>query len=76
MNKPTKEEYKEACERVEYCSNSIRLTNDKIEQVLDELCSLKSSLNTYREIYKEAREVKNVYEIYEELEKEKKDEKN
>lgn len=70
MAKPTKQEYEDACQNIEYCSNAIRLTKNKIEKILDELCSLKCNLNTYRECIEQSREIKNRYEIYERLEKE------
>lgn len=70
MAKPTKQEYEDACQNIEYCSNAIRLTKNKIEKILDELCSLKSQLNTYQEFLNQSIKIKDKYEIYEGLEEE------
>lgn len=70
MKKPTKQEYEEACNNINFCKNTIRLTRQKIDKNLDELCSLKSQLNTYQEFLNQSIKIKDKYEIYEGLEEE------
>ena len=70
MGKPTKQEYEEACNNIDFCKNTIRLTRQAIDKKLDELCSLKSQLNTYQEFLNQSIKIKDKYEIYEELEEE------
>ena len=74
MKKPTKQEYEEACNNINFCKNTICLTRQKIDKILDELCSLKSQLNTYQEILNQSIKIKDKYEIYEGLEYEKNEE--
>ena len=70
MTKPTKQEYEEACNNINFCKNTIRLTRHEIDKKLDELCSLKSQLNTYQEFLNQSIKIKDKYEIYEGLEEE------
>lgn len=70
MEKPTKQEYEEACNNIDFCKNTIRLTRQEIDKKLDELCSLKNQLNTYQEFLNQSIKIKDKYEIYEGLEKE------
>lgn len=70
MGKPTKQEYEEACNNIDFCKNTIRLTRQAIDKKLDELCSLKSQLNTYQEFLNQSIKIKDKYEIYEGLEEE------
>lgn len=76
MGKPTKQEYEEACNNIDFCKNTICLTRQTIDKKLDELCSLKSQLNTYQEFLNQSIKIKDKYEIYEGLEGEKKNEEN
>lgn len=77
MGKPTKQEYEEACNNIDFCKNTIRLTRQEIDKKLDELCSLKSQLNTYQEFLNQSIKIKDKYEIYEGLEEgEEKNEEN
>ena len=70
MENPTKQEYEEICNNIYFWRNTIRLTRQEIDKKLDELCSLKSQLNTYQEFLNQSIKIKDKYEIYEELEKE------
>ena len=70
MGKPTKQEYEEACSNIDFCKNTIRLTRQTIDKKLDELCSLKSQINTYQEFLNQSIKIKDKYEIYEGLEEE------
>ena len=35
MKKPTKQEYEEACNNIDFCKNTIRLTRQEIDKKLD-----------------------------------------
>ena len=70
MGKPTKQEYEEVCNNIDFWKNTIRLTRQEIDKKLDELCYLKSQLNTYQEFLNQSIKIKDKYEIYEGLEKE------
>lgn len=70
MGKPTKQEYEEVCNNIDFWKNTIRLTRQEIDKKLDELCYLKSQLNTYQEFLNQSIKIKDKYEIYEGLEEE------
>ena len=67
--KVTEEEYKKSLENLEYLNRCIRLSKDKIETLLTELCKEKTYLDDYRKMLKENQEKKQWYEEYEKLKK-------
>ena len=68
LSKPSKEEYEKAKQEVSYFSECIRLSVNRKNELLDELCAERESEKIYRAAYEKQRDIVRRYEIYEELE--------
>ena len=68
FGKPTKEEYDKAKAGMQDMSRFIRMSRDRQDDLLDELCSERNTEKMYLEIYERHKDIVRRYEIYEELE--------
>ena len=68
LSKPSKEDYEASKEALRYFRDCLRLSRNRQNELLDQLCEERSSEKMYLEMYQKHNEITRRYEIYEELE--------
>ena len=71
MAKPTEQEYQDALKSANLYTDWIRMTRERIDDLIDQIIDLRENQLCYQSSYNEAREIIERYNIYKELEKEK-----
>lgn len=68
LGKPTEEEYAKSNESMSYLSRCIRLSRERQDSLLDDLCSEREREKNYVALYEQHREVVRKYQIYVDIE--------
>ena len=67
MAAPTKEEYEKAMQNVVFLKNSIAIENKQREKIIKQLCMSQSTLENYKALLEEQKEIVDRYQIYQEI---------
>lgn len=67
MGCPTREEYKEALDRLSYLGNAVAMEKKNREDLIDKLCKSQNYIKDYEALISQNREIIQKYDIYQEI---------